>query len=271
MVITSESFNTPLAQMKRLYRLLVLLFLAGSAYAGWKYRDPLLHFYRDHIAFTSSTEEKESPNPERYQELLADLSAKQKTLSTRYTRARTAREFSSVISESRRTLEDTLPEMMRCWLGTPWDFNGTCQTPGSGKIACGYFVSTILRDAGFEVERFRLAQQPSQNIIATFLPREEMHIRAGQPYADFLDQSIARGPGLRIVGLDNHVAFLVIPTSGEPRFIHSSGGAPKCVVDEDRENAHALMNSNYRVIGNLTRNDEVIHRWLTGQKWPTKL
>lgn len=256
--------------MKRLYRLLFLLFLAGSAYAGWKNRDPLLQFYRDHISFTSTPEQKEAPDPEHYQKLLADLSAKQVNFSSRYARARTAQELSSVISESRRTLDDTLPEMMRCWLGTPWDFNGTCQTPGSGKIACGYFVSTILRDAGFKVERFRLAQQPSQNIIETFLPRNEMHIKAGQDYSDFLDQVIARGPGIRIVGLDSHVAFLVVPTSGEPRFIHSSGGAPKCVVDEHRDNAHALRHSNYRVTGNVTRNDQVIHRWLTGQKWPTK-
>ena len=256
---------------RRFYRLLFLLFLVGSAHLGWKYRDPLLHFYRDHIAFTSDRSQKEIPDPQRYQNLIADLSAKQKDLGARYARARTAQDFSSVISESRRTLEEALPEMMRCWLGTPWDFNGTCQTPGSGKIACGYFVSTILRDAGFRVERFRLAQQPSQNIIATFLPREEMHISAGKPYEDFVDQSISRGPGIHIVGLDKHVAFLVIPASGGPRFIHSSGGAPKCVVDEDRANAQALQDSNYRVIGNLTRNDEVIHRWLIGQPWPTQL
>lgn len=256
---------------RRFYRFLSLLILIGSAYAGWKYRDPLLHFYQNHLAFNESSEKEEIPDSERYQELISELSQKQKNLASRYAQARTAQDFSSIISESRRTLENTLPEMMRCWLGTGWDFNGTCQTPGSGKIACGYFVSTILRDAGFKVERIRLAQQPSQNIIATFLPREEMHISASKPYADFVDQTIARGPGIKIVGLDKHVAFLVIPPSGGPRFIHSSGGAPKCVVDEDRENATALQNSNYRVIGNLTRNDEVIHRWLIGAAWPTRL
>ncbi len=269
MVIGLGSFNLQ-RLMKRLYRLLILLFLAGTAFAGWKYRDPLLSFYRQHIA-KETPETEIVPDPARYQELIEELSQKRESLADRYAEARTAQDFSSVISESRTTLEITLPEMMRCWLGTPWDFHGTCETPGSGKIACGYFVSTILRDAGFNVERFRLAQQPSQGIIATFLPKQEMYIRASVDYDKFLKQVTDRGPGIRIVGLDSHVAFLVVPDSGEIRFIHSSGAAPKCVVDEDRENAGVLRRSNYRVTGNLTDNDEVIYRWLTGEKWPTKL
>ncbi len=256
-----------------LRRFLILLVLAGSAYTGWKYRDSLLHFYHHHIAFTDSAHTGQRPQPQQYQKLIAELSQKKNSLASRYAQARSAQELSTIISESRRTLEEILPQMMRCWLGTPWDFNGTCQLPGSGKIACGYFVSTILRDAGFKVERIRLAQQPSQNIIATFLPRREMHISSGQAYPDFIAQVISRGPGIKIVGLDKHVAFLVIPASGDraPRFIHSSGGSPKCVVDEDRENATALKNSRYRVIGNITGDDDVIHRWLLGQAWPTRL
>lgn len=256
--------------MKRFYRTLFFLFFAGAAYAGWKYRDPLLTFYREHLA-RESKEEEPAPDPVRYQELIAELAEQRKALAARYASARTAQEFSAVIVESRRILETTLPEMMRCWLGTPWDFHGTCETPGSGKIACGYFVSTILRDAGFEVERFRLAQQPSQRIIATFLPREKMHIRAGLTYDKFLDQVTSRGPGIRIVGLDSHVAFLVVPESGDIRFIHSSGAAAKCVVDEDRENAGVLQRSKYRVTGNLTSSNEVIYSWLIGEKWPTKV
>ena len=255
---------------RRIFRILTLLILAGSAFAGWHYRAPLHSFYQKHVAKSSIPPKKEIPNPVRYQEIINELAEKRKTLSTRYTNARTAQELSSVISESRRTLESTLPAMMRCWLGTPWDFNGTCQTPGSGKIACGYFVSTILRDAGFKVERIRLAQQPSQNIIATFLLRSEMHIRASLAYDTFLDQVTARGPGIRIVGLDSHVAFIVVPPSGDIRFIHSSGAAAKCVVDEDRSQAGVLQRSNYRVTGNITGSDEVIHGWLTEQAWPTK-
>lgn len=257
--------------MKKLRRLFILLILAGSAYAGWVFRDPLLNFYQQHITKVSPPNEIPKPDPERYQLLITKLGERRLDLANRYSKARTAREISDVITESQNALEEMLPSMMRCWLGTPWDFNGICQTPGSGKIACGYFVSTILRDAGFSVERIRLAQQPSQRIIGTFMPTKMMTIRAGQHYNNFVDESKRRGPGIHIVGLDNHVAFLVIPESGGIRFIHSSGAHPFCVVDEDRENAGSLQRSNYRVIGNLTRNPEIIHGWLTGQKWPTKI
>ena len=137
--------------MKKLRRIFIFLILVGSAYAGWRYRAPLLSFYQKHLAEKTSEEVAEKPDPARYQELIAGLDQKRTDLAARYAQARTAREISDIITESQITLEATLPEMMRCWLGTPWDFNGTCETPGSGKIACGYFVSTILRDAGFQV------------------------------------------------------------------------------------------------------------------------
>ena len=56
---------------------------------------------------------------------------------------------------------------------------------------------------------------------------------------------------------------------GNIRFIHSSGAAPKRVVDEDRDNADVLRLSKYSVTGNITGNDQVIHKWLTGGFWPT--
>ena len=36
------------------------------------------------------------------------------------------------------------------WKKTAWDFNGTATKPGDGPIACGYFVTTLLRDIGGE-------------------------------------------------------------------------------------------------------------------------
>ena len=159
---------------------------------------------------------------------------------------------------------------MQCWLGTPWDFNGTSQTPGEGKIACGYFVSTVLRDAGFQLERVRLAQQASQNIIRTFLPRDAIHIRVGTPYETFLQQVVARGPGVRVVGLDTHVAFLIVNPDQSINFIHSSGARPWTVVNEKPAQANVLATSNYRVTGILTRNQKVLQGWLTQTPWPTK-
>ena len=38
----------------------------------------------------------------------------------------------SVEGDARLVLEHALPAMMRCRLGTPWDFNGTAKGPGAG-------------------------------------------------------------------------------------------------------------------------------------------
>src|SRR5687768_5014531 len=49
------------------------------------------------------------------------------------------------------------------WIGTPWSFEGHTSIPNSGKIACGYFVSTTLLDLGFNLNRYTFAQQAPEN------------------------------------------------------------------------------------------------------------
>ena len=259
--------------IKRLYQFLFFMSLGAAAFLGWHFRKPVTELIGnaiEHSQWGNGSSDQKKPDPVRYQELIDDVAHHRLELVTQYREAKKPQEITRVIREARALLEQQLPAMMRCWLGTDWAMDGTCSTPGSGQIACGYFVSTVLRDAGFAVERFKLAQQASQNIIGTFLPREDMHVRTGKNYDEFLSEVISRGPGIRIVGLDKHVAFLIVEDDFHLRFIHSSGGSPRCVVDEDRENARALKASNYRVTGNLTGNDDVIHHWLLGDAWPTK-
>lgn len=158
--------------------------------------------------------------------------------------------------------------MMRCWLGHPWDFNGVATVPGEGKIACGYFITTIMRDAGFKIDRVRLAQQASQNIIRTFVEDRELYeIKTNTPYAKYVEDISKKYEGIHIVGLDKHVAFIVIK-DGEMRFIHS-GGRLKRVVDEGKDDANSLQKSNYRVISNISRNENVIKKWILGETFVT--
>lgn len=192
-----------------------------------------------------------------------------KDLAAKYAKARTSEEKDRVLAKTRRFLETLLPEMMRCWLGTPWDFHGTAEGPGEGKIACGYFVATVLRDAGFRVDRYKLARQPSQNIIRSFLPRESLDLKVGTPYDAWADGLSGAEAGVRIIGLDSHVAFLVTGPDGF-RFIHSSGSMPWCVVDESRGDAEVLRRSNYRVHGLLTGDRNVLLRWLKAEKIAVK-
>jgi len=207
------------------------------------------------------------PDPETYAVTVEDIRFHREKLSKQYLAARTDAERKEVLASARALLELTMPSLMRCWLGTPWDFNGTASKPGGGKVACGYFVSTIMRDTGFKVQRIRLAQQPSQNIILTFLPRSELHIKVGVDFSDFMDSVRKKEHGIYIIGLDKHVGFLVNNDQGL-QFIHS-GGLLKRVVDEAQPDAYSIEASNYRVIGNISADENLLKKWLRNEPFPT--
>ena len=252
---------------KILASLITLTLLAGVCWAGWTYRFQIVSFVEEQTA--PVTEKKPKPDPELYTVLTDDMEEHRQRLAGEFRTASNQDERAAVLEQARELLEKGMPRMMRCWLGTPWDFNGIAHEPGGGKVACGYFVSSVLQDAGFKVEWAPLAQQASQNILETFLPREEMSIRVGMEYDEFLAEVITPGAGIYIVGLDSHVAFLVVPPDENVRFIHSSGSAPYCVVDESRDDANVLKSSRYRVTGNLTANKDVLRSWLLGSKFKT--
>lgn len=245
---------------------ILLIFLVVAAAAGWSFRAKLGSWWRL-AGIPLGVDRPAGPQPDaaRYETLKKEVERWRKVLAARHSKARTAAEKDKVLEESGRFLDTVLPEMMRCWLGTPWDFNGTSEVPGEGKIACGYFVATVMRDAGFRVDRYKLAKQPSQNILRSFLPREALSLKVGVPYEGYAADMEAAAPGIRIVGLDSHVGFLVTGADGF-RFIHSSGSQPWCVVEESRAAAEVLRRSNYRVQGLLTTDKALLGRWLAGEK-----
>lgn len=253
---------------KILVRFTLLLLLVGACSAGWFYRGQIVSLVE--AAIGSSTTSGPAPDPKTYSVLSESLEEHRRRLSADYRRTTSTTERMEILAQARKLLELSLPRLMRCWLGTPWDFNGIAHEPGHGKVACGYFVSSVLQDAGFRVEWAPLAQQASQNILGTFLPPDDMKIRVGVDYEQFLSEVLSCGNGIHIVGLDSHVAFLVVTDGGEIHFIHSSGASPYCVVDESREDARVLRRSNYRVTGNLTANSELIRNWLLGARFKTR-
>ena len=59
--------------------------------------------------------------------------------------------------------ESLLNKIIPFWEGTEWSFEGHTSKPKSGKIACGYFVSTTLQDIGLNLNRYKLAKQSPIN------------------------------------------------------------------------------------------------------------
>ncbi|MEZ4297102.1 MAG: hypothetical protein R3B70_19205 [Polyangiaceae bacterium] len=176
-----------------------------------------------------------------------------------------------VVREAARYLEDLLIDaVLPRWDGTPWSFSGTSTTPRTGSIACGYFVSTTLKEAGIRVERARLAQQASEDIIKTLAPSEAIQRFSDVPVEKFTAAVAARGDGLYVVGLDNHVGFL-IARGGKVLFHHSSYVGATAVVREEAATSSPLAESRYRVIGKLFTEDALVEAWIQGTPVPTKV
>lgn len=147
------------------------------------------------------------------------------------------------------------------WYGTAWDFNGTTQTPGKGAIACGYFVSTVLRDAGITLNRIKTGQSASQVIVKEFADKKSTKIFSNQPLDSTLNFVKEKGAGLFIIGLDYHVGF-VYYDSQHIWFIHSKWANPKAVVKENAAQSGILYYSKYRIVGKISSNKTLLDKWV---------
>ena len=110
--------------------------------------------------------------------------------------------------------------IMPYWYGTPWDFNGTTQTLGSGAIACGYFVSTVLKDVGLRVNRVKMGQMDSEEMIHHLAEKKDTQLFYEKPLTQVLAYLRQQGAGLYIIGLNSHVGFILVDGTG-CWFIHA--------------------------------------------------
>lgn len=197
-----------------------------------------------------------------YEDALAKLEAERVALASRYQQATSSAQQADVMFQARTVLNRSIyAEIFPSWYGTPWDFNGTTEVPQQGKIACGYFVSTVLRDAGWRVQRARLAQQASENIILSLTTEPYIKRFRRVAIGDFVAAVKQWGAGIYVVGLDIHTGFIV-NTGGEVYFIHSSYVEPYTVVREKASESKILAASNYRVLGKVTADELFIEKWL---------
>jgi hypothetical protein len=182
---------------------------------------------------------------------------------------RTGSNKKSVIEKARKVFVSSIyKDIFPDWYGTDWDFYGTTQTPKSGQIACGYFVSTVLRDAGAKVQRVSMAQQASENIIKSLTTEKFIKRFSNFTIEKFVADVENQGEGLYVVGLDVHVGFIL--HDGESIwFIHSSYGEPSEVVKEKALESVILSSSKYRVTGKISADDNFILKWLNQTAIPT--
>lgn len=207
-----------------------------------------------------------SPPAVNYAEVLASVERKRTALAVAYQGARSTEAQRAVLDSARLLfISSIVAEIAPEWVGTTWGFYGTSQKPREGSIACGYFVTTLLRDAGLPIERVRLAQLASESIIKRLTTERHIHRYSSVPLSSFVDDVRSQGTGLSIVGLDCHVGFIATIDS-TVLFIHSSYVSPRTVVIEPAERSIVLGASKYRVTGRLSDDDDLIRRWLLARR-----
>ena len=167
-----------------------------------------------------------------------------------------------LIDSARTILFDALVDkLLPAWYGTPWDFNGMTRAPGEGTIACGYFVNTVLLDAGFNLPRIRWSQSAAEPVMLKLSPDAKRFRNRSVPEVEaWLGQ---QGDGLYKVGLDNHVGFIT-RRNGISRFVHSNYYHREIgVMAEPLEGDNPFAHSRYRIIGKLL-DDKMMEAWLEG-------
>lgn len=147
------------------------------------------------------------------------------------------------------------------WKGTPWDFNGATSKPKEGSIACGYFVTGLLEDAGYKLNRSKLSTCPSLTMMRTLTAPGEVENLSALPFEDFVKRINNRGVNLYIVGLDFHTGFIV-NDGKEVWFLHSNYIKKIGVVKETMLESVALKASKTKFLVCLTDSKKFLTTWL---------
>ncbi len=148
------------------------------------------------------------------------------------------------------------------WYGTTWDFNGHTNVPNDGLIACGYFVSTTLKHLNLKLNRFKLAQQASLNIVKSLACDSKVHSYRNPNKENMMSElKSTLDDGIYIVGLSNHVGFLYL-RNNELYFLHATFLEPGEVVAEIAQDSDAFMWSDVYYISAVSKNKTLMKQWL---------
>lgn len=198
-----------------------------------------------------------------YDSLKSFVKQLQADAKTSYTKA-SGSQKDSILKAAHDTLSALIiTDYFGHWYGTKWEFHGTTRIPQKGAIACGYFVTTVLEDAGFNIPRIKWACAASETMIKG-MTKKLKHI-INRPVSEVEEYIRKSGKGLYVVGLDNHTGF-IYNNGVEIRFVHSNYYLPQeGVMAQELDVNHPLKNSKYRVIGKLL-DDAMMKNWILGKR-----
>jgi hypothetical protein len=198
---------------------------------------------------------------ESYADAKQKITSIRNTLKQKYESADSDEKRQSVIEEARyEIIRSLVQEIIPYWYGTPWDFNGYTAEPGTGVVACGYFVSTTMQHAGFNLNRYTLAQQSPRD-EASSINLSDSVPELNSPSIEEVHNYFQQFPdGLSFVGLDFHVGYL-LKEKNQLYFIHSNYIEAEGVTIETIEKSDAFR-SKWYFIAPITANSELVRKWI---------
>lgn len=163
------------------------------------------------------------------------------------------------------------------WIGTSWDFYGTATAPHQKSIACGYFVVHALRSVGFRFPQnflyrskkrgpmriYKFAKQAAGTMARIVSRPSQRFITSRKPITSLKKPLKKMGPGLYILGLDDHVG-LVLYDGKFAAFWHSNYAEPQAWVK--RENLYdspVAKASKYRLLAKV--HQSWLRKWMSRQ------
>jgi hypothetical protein len=214
---------------------------------------------------------------DRWDRATAALEARRTELADRYARARAADARAVVLADASAAFLDAVDDLVAPWMGTPWGLgtNSTARRPHEPgmTVGCSYFVTSILQGAGVALDnRYHFAQAAALHIQRSLVGagRAGIHRFLSIPPAELAPKIAALGDGLYLIGLSNHVGFVIVRGAGV-RFVHASYTNDRAVSDEPLATAAAIaasQPSGYFVSPLVTRagtaDDWLVDRWLRG-------
>ena len=152
------------------------------------------------------------------------------------------------------------------WLTTPWSFEGHTSIPRNGEIACGYFVSTTLRDMGFNLNRYSFAQQLPIHEAKTLnlgIPPVEINSSSTDERIRVLKTTLKEG--IYFIGFDqSHVGYIQ-KKHGELFIIHSNYINAEGVVIEKIEDSQVFSFYHKIYIAEISNNISLMKKWLNSE------
>jgi len=159
--------------------------------------------------------------------------------------------------------ENLLNTIIPYWYGTTWSFEGHTAIPNKGEIACGYLISTTLKDMGLMLNRYKLAQKGPLDEALTIGCGSVVTTLVTKNTEDALESiDLLVKEGIYFIGFDaGHVGYLVKRKEGL-YLIHSNYLHPGEVQIECLEESRVFQSFSVFHIVDISNNEFLLVRWL---------